>query len=140
MEFCASLVDDPMAVRTARRFTINAMRKIGAAAADDQAGHEAAVLVASELVTNACAHTAGVVNLRLSWDGSALTIEVDDKDGSACPPAIVLLAESGERGATGLCLVDRLSELWGTSSHHSGKTVFARVRLATDAALFGAAV
>ncbi|WP_406229246.1 ATP-binding protein [Streptomyces anthocyanicus] len=86
MEFCASLVDDPVAVRTARRFTVNAMRRIGPAAADDQTGREAAVLVASELVTNACRHTAGVVGLRLSWDGSALTIEVDDKGGTVSRP------------------------------------------------------
>ncbi|MDT6987674.1 hypothetical protein ACFSUJ_00145 [Streptomyces lusitanus] len=77
---------------------------------------------------------------RLSWDGSAMTIEVDDKDGSVCPPAIVPTAKSGGQGETGLSLVDRLSELWGTSSRPSGKTVYARVRLVTGAALFRAAV
>ncbi|MGW7433181.1 ATP-binding protein [Streptomyces sp. NPDC054861] len=132
MEFCASLVDDPVAVRTARQFTVETMRMIGLIAANnpaDRAGGEAAVLVASELVTNACRHTSGAVSLRLIWDGSALTIEVDDEDDNARSPAIVPMPERGDHGGFGLDLVDQLSDTWGTSCYHSGKTVFARVHL-----------
>jgi anti-sigma regulatory factor (Ser/Thr protein kinase) len=143
MKFCASLVNDPMAVRTARRFAVETMRKLGLAAADNQAdreGVEAAVLVTSELVTNACRHTPGAVSLRLIWDGSALTIEVDDNGGNACIPAIVPMTERGGHGGFGLCLVDQLADMWGTFSHRSGRTVFARVQLATGAAPACAAV
>ncbi|MFJ6650987.1 ATP-binding protein [Streptomyces sp. NPDC091290] len=134
-EFCASLVNDPTAVRTARRFTIETMRKLGLAAAgsqDDGDGIEAAVLVTSELVTNACRHTSGAMRLRLIWDGSALTIEVDDKDGNSSLPAIVPRSERGCHGGFGLDLVDQLSEMWGTFCHRSGKTVFARVHHRAD--------
>ncbi|MGW7276146.1 ATP-binding protein [Streptomyces sp. NPDC054864] len=131
-EFCASLLDDPMAVRTAREFAVKTMRQLGLGAAGSQSdpdGVEAAVLVTSELVTNACRHTAGVVGLRLTWDGSALTVEVDDKDGDAGPLAIVPTTERGGHGGFGLGLVDQLSDMWGTTCHRWGKTVFARVRL-----------
>ncbi|MFG2776146.1 ATP-binding protein [Streptomyces sp. NPDC048350] len=136
MEFCASLVDDPVAVRTARQFTVETMRRIGLIAANspaDRDGGEAAVLVTSELVTNACRHTPGVVSLRLIWDGSALTIEVDDKDDMACSPAIVPTLERGDHGGFGLDLVDQLSDTWGTSCYRSGKTVFARLHVTTGA-------
>jgi anti-sigma regulatory factor (Ser/Thr protein kinase) len=140
MEFCACLVNDPMAVRTARHFIVETLRKLGVAAAENQPGREAAVLVTSELVTNACRHTPGVVSLRLIWDGRALTIEVDDKGGNACLPEIVPMTERGGHGGFGLGLVDQMSEVWGTSFHRSGKTVFARVHLATGAEPSRAAV
>ncbi|WP_406229245.1 hypothetical protein [Streptomyces anthocyanicus] len=44
------------------------------------------------------------------------------------------MSERGGQGGFGLSLVDRLSELWGTLSRHSGRTVFARVQLATGMA------
>jgi anti-sigma regulatory factor (Ser/Thr protein kinase) len=132
-----------MAVRTARQFVVETMRKLGLAAADDQAdreGVEAAVLVTSELVTNACRHTSGAVSLRLIWDGSALTIEVDDAGDHGCLPAIVPPTERGGHGGFGLCLVDQLSEVWGASYDRSVQTVFARVHFTTGAALACAAV
>ncbi|MET9669352.1 ATP-binding protein [Streptomyces sp. NPDC006475] len=143
MEFCASLVNDPTAVRTARQFAVETMRKLGLAAAGKQSGRdgvEAALLVTSELVTNACRHTPGVVSLRLIWDGSALTIKVDDKDSNACLPAIVPTPDRGGHGGFGLGIVDQLSEMWGTLCHRSGKTVFARVHLTTGDAPSCAAV
>ncbi|MET9669371.1 ATP-binding protein [Streptomyces sp. NPDC006475] len=132
MEFCASLVNDPMTVRTVRQFAVETMRKLGLVAADKQSdrdGAEVAVLVTSELVTNACRHTLGVVSLRQIWDDNVLTIEVDDKDSNTCLPAIVPTPERGGHGGFGLGLVDQLSDTWGTFCHRSGKTVFARVHL-----------
>lgn len=143
IEFCASLVNDPMAVRTARQFAVETMRKLGLAPADnrsDRGGVEAAVLVTSELVTNACRHTSGVVSLRLIWNGRALTIAVDDKGGDAGLPAIVPISERGGHGGFGLGVVDQLSDMWGTSCHRYGKTVFARVYLSTSTAPSCAAV
>lgn len=128
--FCYSLVNDPTAVRTARRFTVEAMRTLGLADEDDPVSRdeaEAAVLVASELVTNACRHTQGAVGIRIVWDGTALTIEVDDQDDSTGLPEIVPTTKRGGHGGFGLGLVDQLAEAWGASHKPFGKTVFARM-------------
>jgi anti-sigma regulatory factor (Ser/Thr protein kinase) len=70
-----------------------------------------ALLVVSELVTNAASHTAGVRNLVMHDDGGVTSLTVLDKGGTPTWPRVAEsdpLAESGR----GLRLVDALSDSW----------------------------
>lgn len=78
-----------------------------------------AVLVVSELVTNAVLHAGGGAVLRLLGTGSWLRVEVTD--GSPVPPA---KRESGSDGGWGLKLVERLTTTWGVLERDGGKVVW----------------
>ncbi|MDB1088590.1 ATP-binding protein [Streptomyces sp. ACA25] len=97
-------------------------------------GHltEAAVLITSELVTNAVQHTADgigdLLELTVRSDGEALSIEVADSYQWAMP----LLGKPGPEdiGGRGLVLVDLLSDAWGVCPRRIGKTVWVRLLIA----------
>jgi anti-sigma regulatory factor (Ser/Thr protein kinase) len=72
---------------------------------------EAAVLVSSELVTNAYKHGEGEIELRLSVLAGRLRIEVIDQGQRQAPH--VREQESDKRGGWGLQIVDQLSLQWG---------------------------
>jgi two-component sensor histidine kinase len=84
-----------------------------------------AVLLASELVTNAWRHACGALEMRLHWNGRALTIEVDNASHES--PVIVRDELRGATGGFGLGLVEQLAEDWGVDYQLFGKTVHARV-------------
>lgn len=71
---------------------------------------EDAVLVVSELVTNAVRHGTGAVGLRVSAGAEELRIEVHD--GSTVPARLRAAGEEEESGR-GLFLVDALARAWG---------------------------
>jgi signal transduction histidine kinase len=83
-----------------------------------------AVLVASELVTNAVVHTRGPLRLRLEWRAERLYVAVSDR----LPRLLRLAAEPGDleaEGGRGLLIVDRLASHWGV--HHpreGGKVIW----------------
>jgi anti-sigma regulatory factor (Ser/Thr protein kinase) len=122
------LVRNASASGCARHAVEDDLRAHGLKNSDDPAVRDtadAAVLVVSELVTNACRHTHGPCQLRTSWDSSTLVIEVDDNDRSS--PTIVPPADRGAEGGFGLGLVEHLADSWGTRSRADGKTVYARI-------------
>jgi anti-sigma regulatory factor (Ser/Thr protein kinase) len=93
-------------------------------------------LVVSELVTNAVRHghvRGRLVELRLVYDlEKAVTVEVSDAGDRRLPPtapcpADVALAESGR----GLALVAAFSDAWGVRDRVVGKTVWARLLVAS---------
>ncbi len=75
------------------------------------AGLERALLVTSELVTNALVHGEGGIELRLGRRGDRVRIEVVD-EGSGAVPAIREQA-GDETGGWGLRIVDQLALHWG---------------------------
>jgi serine phosphatase RsbU (regulator of sigma subunit)/anti-sigma regulatory factor (Ser/Thr protein kinase) len=84
---------------------------------------DSAVLIVSELVTNAVVHAGTPVTLRLDRDGSRLRVDVTDRaatDG-------LFGSRPSPNGGHGLHIVDRLSESWGFEITRAGKRVWACV-------------
>jgi PAS domain S-box-containing protein len=107
---------DPRSVRSARQALREVMSRSGADELIDPA-----VLVVSELVTNALVHAGTAVRLQLWASGQAVRVEVGD--GAAHGPVRRQFAESAGTGR-GLQLVDELSDRWGTTASTEGKTVW----------------
>ncbi|MFF3482532.1 ATP-binding protein [Streptomyces sp. NPDC002701] len=86
-----------------------------------------AVLVTSELVTNALTHTASRwIVCRLRTDGHRLHLEVEDQNRGLAIPA-QRTAGPDDQGGRGLLLVGTLSSDWGVrdTAHGSGRVVWA---------------
>ena len=83
---------------------------------------DVAVLLTSELVTNAIRHEAGgTVTLAISCPGGQLRIEVHD---TSCFLPVLADASTDEETGRGLMLVDTLSAEWGCYSTPTGKAVY----------------
>lgn len=80
-----------------------------------------AVLLTSELVTNAVEHAGGLVSLHAQCDDRMLRVEVGDAD-SKMP--LRLAAVEGSNGGRGMHLVDALATRWSTRAVDGGKVVW----------------
>ncbi|MEU2184146.1 SpoIIE family protein phosphatase [Streptomyces thermolilacinus] len=107
----------PDAVMHARRFTARTLRAWGVAEEAD-----AALLVVSELVTNALVHTQGAVRLDLTLAGDRMRIAVTDTSPRA--PAKPVMADWESTGGRGLFLVEAMSASWGSVPVSGGKQVW----------------
>ncbi|AOR36865.1 PAS sensor protein [Streptomyces fodineus] len=109
----------PQAVGHARRFTRRTLRTWGVS--PDTV--DAALLVVSELVTNALVHTNGQVRLDLSLVNHRLRLAVAD----ASPRSPVKPTSIGweATGGRGILLVEAVSAAWGTVPVSGGKQVWA---------------
>ena len=90
---------------------------------------DAAVLVVSELVSNAVRHArplpSGKVELAWAVDDGGVTVLVRD-GGSATRPRAYPLTRSAT-GGRGLGIVDAVAQDWGVDEEHSRTTVWARL-------------
>ena len=106
---------------------------------------ETAVLVVSELVTNAIVHTAGDHVICEVRDGEGqLRIAVEDQGYGPTGPQLhqVAMGESEGEGGRGLFLVDALCGGWGThdtSGYGPGRVVWAELARAVRATAVGTA-
>ncbi|MER7186087.1 ATP-binding SpoIIE family protein phosphatase, partial [Streptomyces hyaluromycini] len=109
----------PEAARHARRFSRRVLRSWGVT----DEGMDAALLVVSELVTNALIHTDGPVRLDLTLVDHRLRIAVAD----ASPRSPVKPTNIGweATGGRGILLVEAVSAAWGTVPASGGKQVWA---------------
>ncbi|BDM69120.1 hypothetical protein HEK616_26070 [Streptomyces nigrescens] len=115
----------PDAVMHARRFTGRTLRTWGVTEEMD-----VALLVVSELVTNAIAHTQGEVRLDLTLAADRLRIAVNDASPRApVKPASVDWEATGGRG---LLLVEAMSASWGSVPLSGGKQVWSEISLQPD--------
>ncbi|MFF7970027.1 SpoIIE family protein phosphatase [Streptomyces sp. NPDC007905] len=109
----------PEAVRHARRFARRTLRTWGVS----RDTMDAALLVVSELVTNALVHTTGQVRLDLSLVNHRLRLAV--ADGSPRSPVKPTSIGWEATGGRGILLVEAVSEAWGTVPVSGGKQVWA---------------
>jgi anti-sigma regulatory factor (Ser/Thr protein kinase)/GAF domain-containing protein len=85
-----------------------------------------ALLLVTELVTNAVVHAGTPSELRLRADGGGLRVEVVDRSpGSA--PVVRGDADGSREGGRGLFLLDALAQEWGTSHARDRKSVWFRL-------------
>ena len=91
----------------------------------NEAARDNAVLLLSEIVTNAVRHTEGeTILITVTTMDHHLRVEVHD-DSASMP----LPRPSDETGGLGLYLIDHLSDRWGVDQHHGGgKTVWFEMR------------
>ncbi|MFD6529584.1 SpoIIE family protein phosphatase [Streptomyces sp. NPDC060184] len=119
-----TLPNDPAAVAGARASVEGRLAAWGL-----EAHAFTAVLVVSELVTNAVRYSHGDIGLRLVLDGTTLVCEVTD-DSSTAPH--LRHAEAGDEGGRGLSITSQLSTRWGTRPEKRGKTIWAEVPLSDE--------
>lgn len=110
----------PDAVLHARRFTGRTLRSWGLAEETDEA-----LLVVSELVTNALLHTQGAARLDLMLSGDRLRLAVSDSSPRA--PAKPVIVDWESTGGRGILLVEAVSAAWGSVPVSGGKQVWAEI-------------
>jgi anti-sigma regulatory factor (Ser/Thr protein kinase) len=116
-----ALPTDASTVRLARQVTRDAL-----AAWHLGQLEEAAVLLVSELVTNAVRHArdTGAIGLELASTATRLRLEIQDGDPSWRP--MDSLAD-GDEGGFGFLVVDSLADRWGLRRVCAGKAVWAEL-------------
>ena len=82
---------------------------------------ETAILLTSELVTNAVLHAGSGVVLQIARTTDGIRCEVTDR-GPGRPE--MRLARAEDLSGRGLQLVDQLSRAWGVAPDHGGKSVW----------------
>lgn len=86
---------------------------------------EDVLLMISELVTNACLHAGGPLELRLHRSPELLRVEV--LDTSPVLPRVRPRSGAGQPGGHGLRVVARLARSWGAEPVDGGKAVWLEV-------------
>ncbi|GAA2088827.1 hypothetical protein GCM10009801_52730 [Streptomyces albiaxialis] len=115
---CTELPGNALAAAAARSFVEAALREWGLRGmlVDD------AVLLVSELVTNAVVHAGTAVDLECRQANGILVAEVSDRH-----PARAVLARADEGHGYGLRLISALAKEWGISYRKDRKTVWFRL-------------
>ncbi|MFP5334442.1 MAG: ATP-binding protein [Actinomycetes bacterium] len=121
MELIAELGNGPREVGRARRVLARALRGWGI----DGEDAEVAVLLTSELVTNAIRHGSAPVRLRAGVGHRGLRVEVDDESRGTVTPRHAAPTDVDGRG---LHLVESLSDRWGCRTGNGGKRVWFELR------------
>jgi two-component sensor histidine kinase len=108
----------PFAPRVARTAVQRALAEGAPAIEPDVV--EQAMLLTSELVTNAVIHAQTAVALTISVADSSVHVLVEDGDCRLPAPADT----SGPQGGFGLHIVERLANTWGAAASSDGKAVW----------------
>jgi anti-sigma regulatory factor (Ser/Thr protein kinase) len=117
MELIAELGSGPREVARARRVVARALTGWGL----DGEEVEVAVLLTSELVTNAIRHGTAPVRVRAEVGRRRLRIAVEDGSRGTVTPHE---AASTDLDGRGLHLVDTLADRWGCRPAYGGKRVW----------------
>ena len=87
-----------------------------------------AVLLTSELVTNAVTHTLSAGELVAYYDRLARCVRIEVRDNSPVVPQMQDRFTARRVGAARIALVDTLASSWGTTATATGKTVWFELR------------
>jgi anti-sigma regulatory factor (Ser/Thr protein kinase) len=117
MARAVELLGRPASVRAARVFTGDVLAQEGVEAS----AIELAVLLVSELVTNAVVHAPGGISLTVHTDAHWVRIEVEDQEPSH---PIVRPATQDQLNGRGLLVVAKLATDWGTERRVTHKIVW----------------
>ena len=117
MARAVELLGRPASVRKARGFTADVLADDGVEASVV----EVAVLLVSELVTNAVVHAQGPICLTVHTDAHWVRIEVEDP-GHRRP--VLRAASLDAVDGRGLLVVDKLATDWGTERRATHKVVW----------------
>ena len=113
------LPPDPSVVRLARAFVADRCETW-----DCRLIVDSAMLIVSELVTNAIVHAGTRASLTLRRRVGALRIEVTDAVVTSPDPRV---AEPTDEGGRGLLLVSAMTTAWGVEPRPNGKVVWAEL-------------
>ena len=80
-----------------------------------------ALLLTSELVTNAVQHGVGPIGVHIAWGERGVRVEVEDQSPEW--PSTRAIDREAPNGR-GLRMVEGLSSAWGVSAGEAGKTVW----------------
>ena len=122
----AAFEPEPTAVADARRFVRNTLISWGLSGQEDLVAD--AVLLASELVTNAIVHAGTPVQLTCRLDGANLEVSVLDRHPARVipdPPGAA--AEVDRPSGRGLLLPGALSSSWGVTYAPAAKVIWFRL-------------
>jgi serine phosphatase RsbU (regulator of sigma subunit)/anti-sigma regulatory factor (Ser/Thr protein kinase) len=122
----AAFAPEPTAVAEARRFVRNALTSWGLSGRDELVAD--AVLLASELVTNAIVHAGTPVQLTCRLDGANVEVSVLDRHPARVipdPPGAA--AEVDRPSGRGLVLQAALSSSWGVTYAPACKVIWCRL-------------
>ena len=84
---------------------------------------EIAILLTSEVVSNAVIHAATRLALDVCWDDEAQMLRVEVRDGDERPPRHQHPAIDAS-GGRGIMLVESLARRWGSEPEDGGKVVW----------------
>jgi anti-sigma regulatory factor (Ser/Thr protein kinase) len=111
----------PAQVRDARIFVASVLLTWGVDTDD-------AVLLVSELATNAVLHARSEFGVCVSHEGDRVRVEVSDDNSRL--PSFVTVPDDANSGR-GLLLLQTVSGSWGVESHGSGKTIWFEMPVST---------
>jgi anti-sigma regulatory factor (Ser/Thr protein kinase) len=117
MARAVELLGRPASVRKARGFTADVLADDGVEASVT----EVAVLLVSELVTNAVVHARGPICLTVHTDAHWVRIEVEDPVHRR---PVLRAATLDALDGRGLLVVDKLATDWGTEQRATRKVVW----------------
>ena len=86
---------------------------------------EDAELLTSELMTNACRYSTGLVTVLALTNVAGVVVTVTDDDGGE--PLVSVEQDLERDSGRGLFLVDAIAGAWGTTAHDGGKSVWFRL-------------
>jgi anti-sigma regulatory factor (Ser/Thr protein kinase) len=122
------LAPDPAAARAAREFVSEQCRSSGV---DTEVVHTALLLV-SEVVTNAILHGRSGPRLLLTIGPAVMRVEVTD-DNSRVPQMVE--ADADALDGRGLTIVDTLASAWGSRPDGAGKLVWFELEVHAEGAV-----
>src|SRR4051812_15103860 len=90
---------------------------------------DVALLLTSELVTNAFVHAASGIDVTVDIDADGVTIRVSDADTGPIGAGVSMAYDDLTEGGRGFLLVHQLAQAWGTEHRHGRKSVWFRLAL-----------